>query len=141
MGQNTSPFGQKTPPSSFTRAVVTCLHSLVVWACHLFFSCYGGTLRVCTVEIPNSWVLWGAWMQGWESPQPGRLWLHQGTDAVDSMASGFSGFSLFSLPSCSNSRVLDIFQINIKRWFEKQTLSSPSKGKGNMHLNENSVFY
>lgn len=55
--------------------------------------------------------------------------------------SGFNGFFLFSLPSCSNFRMLDIFQINIKRWFEKQTLSPPSKGKGNMHLNENPVFH
>lgn len=88
------------------------------------------------MEIPDSWVLWGAWLQGWRHPrqaEPPTKKLMQ--------CSGFNGFSLFSLPSCSYSQVLDIFQINIKRWFEKQTLSAPSKGKGNMHLNENLVFY
>lgn len=113
------------------------------WGCTSSFSCCFNLSSLLLLiewhpksvmmEIPDSWVLWGAWLQEWETPQTARLsrpprnWIQY-------------LFSL-SLPSCSYSQVLDIFQINIKRWFEKQTFSAPSKRKGNMHLNENLVFY
>lgn len=134
MGQNTLLFGQKK--IKLIHESYGCMPRI---SCFLGssppFSFYSSTLRVCKMETPNFWAPRGAWLQGREAAQ------HPGSGSHQGMWLGFNGFALFLLPSCSSFQVLDIFQTSNKIWFEKQTLSAPSKGKKNVHLNENPIFH
>lgn len=141
MGQNTYPFGQKKPPRFIHKSCgcilffIVSLSGLVLLLVVLEWhtqSVHDGNSKL--LVSPSSRVC-GCRM----GDTPGSLALAPTKELMQ--CSGFNGSSLFSLLSCFYSWVLDIFQINIKRCFEKQTLSAPSKGKGNMHLNENPVFY